>query len=314
MKKLLAALANESKSAELLDLAFDFVIDQPVDRFITPERVLEHLDRALVEHLTEAAIAQHVRPALDRALARARVRDDRVSDWLTAEAVAELRSVAARPVVLKRAFLEGLVKQDAVSHLVRTLVEETLDRFLQTLKPGGSGGGMLGAVGRGAVGIASNFGKGLLGGLGAQVESQLKSAASSFIASSMHVMLDRVVTVLAAPETGARLGRMNAQGFDEVLKQKTHKLIASGLQLPVDDLLDTVPGLIAHNLARPEIREGILEELRALLEIEGRRTLREVLGDAEAVEAWRAEVRSTGAPLLREFVATPGFKAFIAAR
>lgn len=314
MKKLQAALANQTKTEALVGLAFDFVVAQPVSTFIEPAQVLAHVDRALEESLTETALRQHVRPFLDRELARARSRDDRVGDWLTAEALAELRSLAARPVHLKRSFLEGLVKQEAVAHLVRSVVEETLDRFLQTLKPGGSGGGVLGAMGRGAVGLASGFGKGILGGLGAQMEAQLKSAASAFIASSMNVVMDRVVTILASPETGARLGRMNMAGFDEAMKQKTHKVLAQALKLPIDDLLDVVPGLLAHNLARPEIRAGILEELEAFLAIEGARTLREILEASKGLDAWRAEVIVRAVPLVHKFAVTEEFRAWLAAR
>lgn len=314
MKKLLAALANQSKSEALVGLAFDFAVSQPVSTFVEPAQVLAHVERALDESLTEAALRQHVRPLLDRELARARARGDRVGDWLTAEALAELRSLAARPVVLKRSFLEGLVKQEAVAHLVRSVVEETLDRFLQTLKPGGSGGGVLGAMGRGAVGLASGFGKGILGGLGAQMEAQLKSAASAFIAGSMNVVMDRVVTILASPETGARLGRMNMSGFDEALKQKTSKVMEQVMKLPIDDLLDVVPGLLAHNLARPEIRAGILEELEAFLAIEGARTLKEILEASKGLEVWRAEVLSRGTPLLQNFATTEEFRGWLAAR
>ncbi|MSP72154.1 MAG: hypothetical protein EXR76_08240 [Myxococcales bacterium] len=293
---------SDLKSAQaFVGALFDFAAAQPVSRYVEPEPILEHLDRALSEPVVERVLREHLRPALDRELKRAKVRDDRLGDFITAEALAELRSLAARPVKFKRKFLEDLVKQDAVSHLVRSLVQETLDRFLGTLKPGGSGGGVVGGVARGAFGLANSVSKGLLGGIGAQVESQLKSAASTFVAGSMHVIMDRVVGILASPETGARIGRMNAQGFDQALKMKTAALVEQGLTLPVDDLLEVVPGLILHNLSRPEIRAGLLEELRLMLEIVGQRPLGELLDESGSREAVRAELIAKGAPLLVEF-------------
>jgi hypothetical protein len=314
MKKLLAALADPTQTEALVGLAFDFAMTRPVSTFVSPERILGHLDHALDEALTEAALRTHLRPALDRELERARRRDDRLGDWLTAEAKAELRALAARPVRLDRRFIEGLVKQEAISDLVRSVVEETLDRFLQTLKPGGSGGGVFGAVGRSAVGIASGFGKGLLGGLGAQMESQLKGAAASFIAGSMHSVMDRVVAILTSPETATKLARMNVAAFDKAMEKKTLDLAKAAMKLPVDDLLEVLPGLVAHNLARPDVRAGILEELEAALAIEGARTLGDVLETARDLDAWRAEVIEVGAPLVREFAATPAFKAWLADR
>ena len=314
MKKLLAALADDTKTESLVGLAFDFTLEQPVQTFIEPELLLAHVDRALTEALTEAAIARHVRPFLEREQARAEARGDRVGDWLPAQAKETLRGLAGRPVRLERAFLEGLVEQEAVKHLVRSVVEETLDRFLQTLKPGGSGGGVRGAMGRGAVGFASGLGKGLLGGLGAQMEQQLKAAASAFIAGSMNVVMERVVTLLASPDTGVKLGRMNQTGFDEALKQKTGRVWAQAMKLPVDALLGVVPSIITHNLSRPEIRAGILDEVRAFLEVEGACTLREILAEAGAVDAWREETIAKAAPLLRTFAASEPFRAWVAAR
>jgi hypothetical protein len=314
VKKLLAALADPAQTEALVGLAFDFAMTRPISEFVRPEQVLAHLDHALAESLTETAIRAHLRPALDREVERARRRDDRIGDWLTAEAKAELRALAARPVKLDRRFIEGLVKQEAIADLVRSVVEETLDRFLQTLKPGGSGGGVFGAVGRSAVGIASGFGKGLLGGIGAQMESQLKGAAATFIAGSMHAVMDRVVAILTSPETGTKLARMNVSAFDKAMEKKTHEVAAAAMKLPVDDLLDVVPGLIAHNLARAEVRDGLLEEMRAALAIEGARTLGDVLTTSRDLDAWRAEVVEIGAPLVRSFTASPAFKAWVSDR
>ncbi len=66
----------------------------------------------------------------------------------------------------------------------------------------------------------------------------------------------------------------------------------------MDDLLEVLPDLVAHNLARPEVREGFLAEVAAALEVEGARTVREILGDD--LGAVRDELVKLGAPLLVE--------------
>jgi hypothetical protein len=308
---LLHGFGDPASAGALAGLAFDFAIDQPISRYVTPEHVLEHIDAALRPAPLERWAKQHLRPSLDRERARARARGDRVGDWLTAEAAAELRSLAARPVHLKKAFLEGLMKQDAVRHMLRGIVQETLDRFVTMLKPGGSGGGLVGAVGRGAFGLAGSVGKGILGGIGGQIEGQLGKAVTAFLDTSMNFLLDRVVALASSNETAALIGRMNVQGFDEAMKVRTGKLWDGLDQVPVDDLVALIPDLIAHNLSRPEIREGILDEARQALAVEGERTVRALLEDSGSVQMWRGRVVEVGGPLLAEWSATPHFRDWI---
>jgi hypothetical protein len=310
---LFQGFADPESAGALVGILFDFAIDQPVARYVEPEKVLGHVERALQPAFVERWVRDHLRPWLDRERTRAHARGDVVKDWLTPEAIAELRSFAARPVKLNKAFLEGLVKQDAVRHMLRGIVEETLDRFVTMMKPGGSGGGLVGAMGRGAFGIAGSLGKGVLGGISGQIESQLRGAIGGFLDSSMSFLLDRVVALASSPDTAARLGRMNLTGFDEALKVKTGRVADGVHQAPLDDLLGTLPELLAHNIARPELRDGLLDEVRAWLEVEGARTVRQILDEAGATQHWRDEIVAVGGPLLGDASATEAFRAWFAA-
>lgn len=312
--RLLDGLDDPDGAGALVDLAFDFAIDQPLTRYLDPERVLGHLERALQPSVMERIVRAHLRPWLDRERDRAHARGDRVGDWLTAEAIAELRALAARPVELKRSAVESVVRQEAVRDMLRGIIEEALDRFVDTLRPGGSGGGLVGAVGRGAFGLAGSVGKGLFGGISSQVEGQLRRAVTTFLEGSMNALLDRVVAMLSSRETAEQLGRMKLSGFDRALKQTTASVMDALHRQPLDDLLEPLPELLAHNLAREEVRAGVLEEVRAILEIEGARTVRELLDEAGAVEAWRSEVLDVATPLVQELSRTPAFRAWLAAR
>ncbi len=307
------AFADAEASGALVGLLFDFAVDQPVARYVAPDDVLAHVERALQPAVVERFVRDHLRPWFDRERTRAHARGDVVRDWLTPEAIAELRSLAARPVKLNRAFLEGLVKQDAVRHMLRGIVEETLDRFVTMLKPGGSGGGIVGAMGRGAFGLAGSLGKGVLGGISGQIESQLRGAIGGFLDGSMSFLLDRLVALASSPDTAARLGRMNLTGLEEALKMKTGKVADAVHQAPLDDLLGTLPEVLAHNIARPEIRDGLVDEVRAWLDVEGARTVRQLLDEAGATQAWRARIVAVGAPLLGEASATDAFREWFAA-
>jgi len=315
MKKLLNALAQPEQGTALAGVLFDFGVAQPVSRYVAVDSLLPHLDRALAPEQVERVLRVHVRPAFERERVRARTRGDKVGDWLSPAMKAELRALAAKPVPPDRAFLEAFVKQDAVQHLLRSIIQETLERFLHALKSGGEQaaggvGGLVGAMGRGAFGMANSLSKGLLGGLGAQVEQQLKQAANTFIANSMNLMMERLVVILVAPETAQRGARMVAAGFDKLLELRTSTVLDRADRLPQDALWAAASGLLAHNLARPEVRAGLLEEARHALELEGARSVADLLEEAGALEAWRAEFVGTFGPWLNDLSKDPAFKAW----
>lgn len=288
----LARLADGDDAGRLVGVIFDFLMTQPVSRFVSPEQVLEHVEAALSPSHVRRVVTEHLPAALDRDRERARGREERLESYLTDEATALFRRLAAEPVRLQPELLVGLVKQDAVRHLVRVMVEETLGRFVQMLKPAVAGGAL---------------GKGFFARIGAQMEAQMSKAASGFVATSLDFLLGRLAHVLATPETESQLGRLRAEGFEAALKLKTSAMwdLAQGVDL--DEILAVVPGLVAHNLARPEIRELILSEAAVALDVEGARTLSELL-EPEAVTAWRARCVEVSGTLVPELVGSAAFR------
>jgi hypothetical protein len=291
-------LADAGDAGRLVGVCFDFLVAQPVSRFVTPAQVLEHIETALRPSHVRRVLIEHLPAALERDRERARAREDRIEAYLTPEALELFRRLAAGPVRLNPEILEGLVKQDAVRHMVRVMVEETLGRFVQMLKP---------AVANGPLG------KGLFARLGAQMETQLSKAATGFVSTSLDFLLGRLAHVLATPETRRQLARLRAEGLEAGLKLRTSALWDLAQEVDLEEVLAVVPGLVEHNLGRPEIRELILAEAAAALDIEGARTLGELL-EPDAVAAWRARCVEVAGPLLAELVQTAPFERWLAGR
>lgn len=222
---------------------------------------------------------------------------------MTEDATRVLRELLRQPVVLDRAFLSELVKQEAVRHLLRSIVEETVSRFVKALKPGGEGG-LFGQLPRGP-------GMGLLTKMAGQMEASVQRAASAFVSGSIEVMLGRLVHILSSPETAEQLGRLRAQGFDAVLPLHTRTLWKLTHQLPLDQLLALVPAQLAHNLSRAQVRETILAEAEAVLAVEGERPVSELVDEAALASA-RDQARELGPALLREFLESEAFRAWLA--
>lgn len=297
---LAAALANADASAALAGALIDFALEQPVSIVMTPAHILADLDRALDERLTERNIQKHLRPFIDREIERAKTRGDTVGDWFTAEAKAELRSLAARPIDIPPRTVERWVKRDEVRTLVRSAVQDTLESFIATVKTG-SGGGAVGAVGRRAFGFAKKASGGVLGSIGNQIEGQLKRATNAFLANNLDGILDKAVRIATAPETKQKVSKEAVRIFDRAMKTEGKDVAKYAEKLPWDDLLEALPGQLSHNLNREAIRDGIKAEVQAFLEADPDLTVRGLFADDAAVDEWKAEAIPMVAPLLGQF-------------
>lgn len=301
LNPLAAALQNDSAAQALAGILVDFVLDQPTSTIVTPAHILADLDKALDERLTERNIHKHLRPFIDREIERAKGRGDTVGDWFTAEAKAELRALAARPINIPREKVTRWVKRDEVRRMVRSAVQDTLESFIDTVKPGGSGGGAVGAVGRRAFGFAKKASGGVLGSIGNQIEGQLKRGVNSFLANNLDSILEKAVRTATSEETKQRISKEAVRTFDRAMKMKGEEVARYAEKLPWDDLLEALPGQLAHNLNREAIRDGIKAEVQAFLDADGDTPFREMFADEAAVTAWKAEAVEIVAPLLAQF-------------
>jgi hypothetical protein len=300
--RLLERLRSPEGAAALVRLGFDFLLEQPLARFLEPDRVLAELDRLASSPRLQQALAEHLGPALDRALARAEATGEPLGGYLPGEARALAERLLARPVVLSRGFLEAVLEKPALRRMLRVVVVESVHRFVASL--GQRGDGLLGRLG---------LGQGLLGKLGGKIEGSLQAAASAFVQGSLDAVLKGLVPALAGPEMAAELGTLRLEAWRAALELSEAELWRAVLAQPVDEILAVAPGVLRHNAARAEVRAAVRAEVQAFLRLEGRRSLRQVVGDPALVQAWGEETARLGAPLLQEFSGSSAFLAWLRA-
>jgi len=298
--RLLARLASAEGARALVRVGFDFLLDQPLQRFLSPVLVLEHVTRAAASPRVEQVLRAHLRPALDRALARAERDQATLGQALPPDARQLAERLLARPVELSPRFVEGVLQQPAVRRLVRAVVVESIHRFVKDLASGGDG--LLGRVG---------LGKGLFGKLGDRIEGRLQTAAAGFVQGSLDLVTRGLLPVLASPEMAQEMGQLRVAALRAALELKEHELWRALLAEPVDEILAAAPGVLRHNTARDEVRRAVRAEVEAALALEGRKPLREVVGDAALLSAWAEEAVRLGAPLLQELARHPAFTAWL---
>jgi hypothetical protein len=318
---LLLALADPAAARALVGVGFDFVTSRPLAAWVEPEAWVERAARLFDPETTGELIAEHLPRALDRFRAQASARGERLREWVTAELDAELRAAAMRPLQLGPRQLRALAHHEVTEHVMGELVREILERFISAAKPGGQGGGLLGAASRGVFGLASRAASGVLqggiaGALGEQLEGHLKGLVAGFIQSSMHALLERLALILSAPEVATQLGAARLEAYEALMSRPIRDLAADaeraagGLLEGVDwrEWARLAPELISHNLARQSVRDALVAELKSFVDEQGSRPLLDFIGSPARVALLREEVMDALTPQVLGWAQSEGLR------
>src|SRR5262249_25796896 len=149
---------------------------------IDPPRVAAAITSALTGPGVEPALARHLRPAIERELGRAEATDERLGGSVPAEVADRVEALLSAPVALPPDQVREAVNGEAIRQMLAAVVQEAVGRFMKS--GGEGGGGLMGLVGRSA-GKLRDAGKGLLGGLGDELERQVQRRVRDLLDSGM---------------------------------------------------------------------------------------------------------------------------------
>jgi hypothetical protein len=302
---------DDARLTEFLDLAFDAFCARRAAELIDPEQLLPALDAALAPARVERWQTRLLGPMRDRIIARARASALTLSVWLPDDVTATLADLLATPVYLPRKAVEEAVASEQVRESVRNMLQEALSSFItKSTAPGdanaGAGGAIKGALGWGAR-VAGGAARGLLGSLSTEVQKQLQERVRDFVDGQVATLQQRLVERLTSKDMAKALGLQRKRGFLSALKKKESEAAEGAAKLPHDKLDPLVPRVVAHNLARAELREAVVAEVRAALEEASKQTVGELLEEAGLREIARAALHRHALPVARALVRSEAF-------
>ncbi len=277
-------------------LLLDTTLDRPIlDLLPSSEQLTDWLVEATTVDNLERLRTRHGEPAWHRLTARAAANPTTVHDWLGEALVAKLQDDLGSLKFPASAW----AKEALDGHLLRTLLapvlQDTLLQFarrLPLLNPTATAG----AAPRGGLfgDVASRMkeqvekraerfveaGKGLLGGLGAEVEARVQSAARDFASSAVEDMKQRLAARLKERESVGLLTQVRHRLVDAWLKHPLQDHLGDLEALPVTTLFALSPTLTAGAMEHEWVQAAIEAELSAQLETLRGVTLREWLVEA----------------------------------
>jgi hypothetical protein len=310
-QKITKVLADQSAQEALIAIAFDFCIDQPISAWIKPEDLIKNIEKYFDPSAFGSILQKELPTILENWKNRAKTQNQTLKDFLTAEIQAEMRFWAGSPLHLSSRQIQSWVNHPLTEQILSQLIRDSLERFVNTIKPGGQGGGLVGSLGRTALSFASKTTKGLFAGLGEQFEDQFKDLIGQFIQTSMHSILQRLALLLSAPEVAQTLGESRLELYEGLLKKPLKEMLEEAQNYSTEIWSEMLPDLIFFQLNRDFVRNGIIEESNRLLGIYGDDPLRKYLGSSEKIESIKAETMGHIQPKIDEFVKTEAFKMWV---
>jgi hypothetical protein len=311
-------MISDAALASLLDLAFDHLCSRKIGELVDLDRAVAHVDAALEPARVAEIQRRLVRPARDRLLALAKQSSLEVEVWLPDDVRALIADALGEPAPLPPKLVDELVGSEKVRDEVRAMLSDTLQSFIKKATGGGdekdaSPAASVGrAFGFGARVMAS-AGRGLLGGLGDQLERTLQEKVRDFVDASVAAVQQRIAKKLTSEDTAKALGKRRKQAFLTFMG-KTEQEVAGYVEKAPQDLIDgLVPILIAHNMQRKELRDAVRTEIAAAFEELGDDTVGELLERTGQKALAREVLHAQVAPVVRAFVASPAFAAWRAA-
>ena len=307
--RVLAALRDEEAPwlRRLAELIVDEVLDRRVAELVVAEDVLKTLDACLEEQVTALTIEKQIKPIFTRERARAAESGERLHEAMRPETGEAILALLRQPFPLNDKIVKDMVEQGAVSNLLGRVIQEAIVGFVSKSKkvPGlSSAGGLMGKLGRRAS-------KGIVGDVGRGIERRLDRHVTELLDQSMARITGKLAELVLSENSLKMQAKMRADMMGKAFKSRISFYHDEAAKVSADDFWALVPPLIAHNLARPAIRQAVTGEVERFLAEDGERTARDVLEELGNVEQVQALAVEAVADASRHVVGSEGFEQWV---
>jgi len=295
---------DDAALTRFLDAAFAFACQRRVAELVDVDRLLAALDTAAEPSRVARLVARLGAPARARVLERLRASSLPLGVWLPDPVRDAILAMLAQPAPIPRALVDKVVADEHVRDSARAMLQEALSSFIHkafSVTPGGRGL-------RGVIGLGARAAGGLFGGIGEEIQRQLEERVRDFVDGGVAMLQKRVAQQLTSADTARLLGKRRRAMFLELLGQPESLLPKLVKKTPWDALDAMVPALVAHNLARAELRAAVREELAAVVSELSTQTIGELVDELGLRAALAESVRAHGVLLVREFMKSAEFE------
>jgi hypothetical protein len=325
-ERIIAALGRDGSPLlqEGVTLAVDHLLGSRLTDVIDLAEVAEIVLTGLNEENVARAVSRHVKPGWVRYSAKAGAATEPVSAFVPDAAREAIRKMVITTKPPPARWAENMVDPALLRKLLAPVWVNLLVNFGKRVMGGSpdSGGSATGRVASSIAGRLSrsvqeraeklvDAGRSVMGNLGAEVERRVQATAREFADGAQSLFRESLRDRLESEEGRELVARIAGGVVDHVMKTELSALQADAARLPVDGILDTVPGIVSVAVSGPFVQSIVRAEVAAFVDVEGARTLAELLDETGLRERVRALMIQRGSSVVQGVVATPGFAAWL---
>lgn len=310
-RNLSLVLQDDQAAEALLHLSLDFFLNQEVSSWLDLEIFFESLQSAYRPQVLQRLLSDWLPRALSRSRKLESLTQHHFATWLTPELDAEIRSMLATTQFLSPQRIHEFIQHPLVKHITQAFVEETLQRFVQKVKVGSEGGGLLGLAGRSAFGWASKASKGVFNGLGDQLQQHLANITHEFVSASMDVLLEQLGKIIATEEVANLLAQAQVDYYDQfktksmsqylrlVFDLSNDEKAIQERQSQIDEWAELLSEWMTHLLEHPHLAEVVGQIHQDLIEEIGAQSPRMLIDDEDTINAIKESCITSLKPMLQ---------------
>jgi hypothetical protein len=155
-------------------------------------------------------------------------------------------------------------------------------------------------------------GRSAMGGLGAEVEKRVQAAAREFSDGAAGIWREALEARLKSAEGREIVSEIVTQALAHLVAAKLVDLHDDAKDADVPEILEAAAEIVGHSVTREFIERIIVQEVSAFVELEGKRSSREIFAELGVLDEVRRVAVSQVGGLARTLFAAPAFADWVA--
>jgi hypothetical protein len=312
---------------ELVAMAVDCALDQPLSDFVDFEQGRLIVVRALTKENLGRIFSRHVVPGFARYTERVATSAETLGDLVPGPARERIRRIIDQSKPPRARWAQKIVDPALLRRLFAPVWANLFASFAKRLPlPGvsavaaaatgeGVGATIAGRLTRSVQERAEKLvdrGRSAMGGLGAEIEKRVQAAAREFSDGASGIWREALEARLKSAEGREIVSEIITQALDHLVRARLVDLHDDAKDADVPEILQAAAEIVGHSVTREFIEKTIEQEVSAFVALEGKRSSREIFDELGVLgEVRRVAVSQLGG-LAQNLFATPGFADWVA--
>lgn len=312
---------------ELVAMAVDCALARPLSDFVDFDQGRSIVVRALTKENLARIFSRHVDPGFARYTKRVAVSAETLGDLVPDPARVRIRRIIDESKPPRAKWARDLVDPALLRRLFAPVWMNLFASFAKRLPlPGVSavaaaatgdsvGATLAGLLTRSVQERAEKLvdrGRSAMGGLGVEIEKRVQAAAREFSDGAAGIFREALEARLKSAEGREIVSEITTQALARLIAAKLVDLHDDAKDADVPEILAAAAEIVGHSVTREFIEQTIEQEVSAFVELEGKRSSREIFDELGVLDDVRRVAVSRMGGLAQNLFAAPAFADWVA--